>query len=338
MGLLSRVKTWIAAETLTASDLNAEFDNILNNLDPDSVEDASADNTAMQTVADPYPGAESLATSLRGELQRLRYLIKQITGETNWYVDPDNTIAAIETDVNALQTSVSVNTPAGAIQGYGGASAPTGWLLCDGSAVSRTTYASLFTALNNSLGVVTITIAAPGVVTLTAHGLATGDSLYLTTTGALPTGLTANTRYWVVKVNADTFSLATSLANALAGTKITTSGTQSGVHTAVQNSYGVGDGSTTFHLPNLKGVVPVGKNQSDTEFAGLGQTGGTKTHTLITAEMPAHTHGVFEVTGGAAIGAGGVYASNSSTTVSSGGGGAHNNIQPYMTLNYIIKY
>ena len=329
MGLLSRVKTWVAAETLTASDLNAEFDNILNNLDPDSVEDASADATAMQATADPYPGAaESLATDLRGEFQRLRYLIKQITGETNWYVDPDSTIAALHGSTN----------PVGVIQLNAAASVPTGWLLCDGTAVSRTTYASLFTALNNSLGTFTITIAAPGVVTLTAHGLATGDSLYLTTTGALPTGLTANTRYWVVKVDADTFSLATTLANALAGTKITTSGSQSGVHTAVQNSYGVGDGSTTFNLPNLKGVVPVGKNQSDTEFAGLGQTGGAKTHTLITAEMPAHVHtSVASVTNVAATGTG-VNPVSSGDTGSTGGDGAHNNLQPYIALNYIIKY
>lgn len=92
MGILSRVKTWAAAETLTAADLNAEFNNILNNLDPDSVEDASANATAMQATADPYPGASaSLATDLRGEVQRLRYVIKQITGESQWYIDPDQT-------------------------------------------------------------------------------------------------------------------------------------------------------------------------------------------------------------------------------------------------------
>jgi hypothetical protein len=95
MALLSRVKTWIA-ETLTASDLNAEFDNILNGMTPDYVEDASANATAMQTTADPYPAAAaSLATTLRGELQRLRYVIAQITGETYWYIDPDTTLAAL---------------------------------------------------------------------------------------------------------------------------------------------------------------------------------------------------------------------------------------------------
>jgi hypothetical protein len=80
---------------------------------------------------------------------------------------------------------------------------------------------------------VTITIAAPGVVSWTSHGLKTGDRLQLTTTGALPTGLSSSTTYFVIKNDANSFWLATSLANAAAGTKITTSGSQSGTHTAV---------------------------------------------------------------------------------------------------------
>lgn len=79
---------------------------------------------------------------------------------------------------------------------------------------------------------VTITIASPGVVSHTSHGLQTGDKVYLTTTGALPTGLTASTTYYVVKVDANSYSLATTLDNAAAGTKINTTGSQSGTHTA----------------------------------------------------------------------------------------------------------
>lgn len=78
---------------------------------------------------------------------------------------------------------------------------------------------------------VTMTIATPAVVTLSAHGLVTGDKVYLTTTGALPTGLTASTTYYVIWVSSSTFNLATSYANAVAGTKIATSGSQSGTHT-----------------------------------------------------------------------------------------------------------
>lgn len=78
---------------------------------------------------------------------------------------------------------------------------------------------------------VTITLASPGVVTLTGHGFLSGQRIQLTTTGALPTGLTASTSYYVTVVDANTFKLSTSLANAAAGTYINTSVSQSGVHT-----------------------------------------------------------------------------------------------------------
>lgn len=80
----------------------------------------------------------------------------------------------------------------------------------------------------------TVTIATPGVLT-TGKDIPTLTPIILTTTGALPTGLTASTVYYYVRVNATTGNLATSVANAQAGTYIATSGTQSGVHTcAVQ--------------------------------------------------------------------------------------------------------
>lgn len=84
---------------------------------------------------------------------------------------------------------------------------------------------------SNTIGTFTVTIATPGVATLVAHTLATGDAVTLSTTGSLPTGLVADTTYYAIRIDADTFNLATTLANALAGTKIATSGTQSGTHT-----------------------------------------------------------------------------------------------------------
>jgi hypothetical protein len=78
----------------------------------------------------------------------------------------------------------------------------------------------------------TITIATPGVVTWASHGLNTYDTVVFTTSGALPTGVTANTEYFVVKIDANTFRLSTTYENALAGTYIATSGSQSGTHTA----------------------------------------------------------------------------------------------------------
>lgn len=81
---------------------------------------------------------------------------------------------------------------------------------------------------------ITVTIAAPGVVTWTGHGMSTGQSITFTTTGALPTGITANTQYFITVVDANTFKLSTSLANVAAGTFITTTGSQSGTHTGHQ--------------------------------------------------------------------------------------------------------
>ncbi len=77
---------------------------------------------------------------------------------------------------------------------------------------------------------VTITIAAPGVIT-TAYDIPTGTPVVFTTTGALPTGITAGTVYWWIRQSATTGNIATSFANAQAGTQITTSGSQSGVQT-----------------------------------------------------------------------------------------------------------
>mgnify|MGYP001558742949 CR=1 FL=1 len=87
-----------------------------------------------------------------------------------------------------------------------------------------------------STATVTVTIATPGVMTWTAHGLNSGQRIQLTTTGALPTGLAASTTYWVTVIDANTFNLSSSLANAQTATFIATSGSQSGTHTATNIS------------------------------------------------------------------------------------------------------
>src|SRR3954447_13653633 len=118
----------------------------------------------------------------------------------------------------------------GSILPYAGRTAPdASWMICDGPAISRTTYSTLFGILAPSLGTFTITIASPGVFTLNSHGLVAGDAVYLTTTGALPTGLSANTIYYVISagLSANAFELSTSRG----GSAINTSGSQSGTHT-----------------------------------------------------------------------------------------------------------
>jgi microcystin-dependent protein len=199
--------------------------------------------------------------------QVVHFIIKVTAGETAGDSELATRVAALEANASP--------TPAGTVTIWGGAAAPTNWLLCDGSAVSRTTYASLFAAIGTA--------------------------------------------------------------------------------------YGVGDGSTTFNLPNLKGRIPVGRDAAQTEFDVLGETGGEKTHLLTVAEMPAHKHtdsghshavnsstGVYG--GGVAVsyafggalthaGYGGGLINNGAANIqNTGGDGAHNNLQPYQVLNYIIKF
>lgn len=107
MALLARVKNWVA-ETLSSADLNAEIDNILNNLDGSKVEDYSANTTEMQTTTDPGEvSSESLATTLNGELERLRFVLKEIKGDVaQWYTTGATSLSEISA---ALGTSLDGN-------------------------------------------------------------------------------------------------------------------------------------------------------------------------------------------------------------------------------------
>ena len=175
----------------------------------------------------------------------------------------DGVTSAIQTQLNTLTTSISTAVPAGVITQFGGSTAPTGWVLCDGTAYSRTvTYNNLFTAIGTA--------------------------------------------------------------------------------------YGVGDNSTTFNVPNLKGRVPVGLDSTQTEFDTRGETGGAKTHTLTAAEIPGHTHQVTIMGSDLSYGTAALQGSNGGTqqSINAGegggsnpaGGGSHPNMQPSLAVNFIIKF
>ena len=175
----------------------------------------------------------------------------------------------------------------GVVQMYAGAVQPTGWLFCDGSSVSRSTYASLFAVLYPSKGNPTISIASPGVVTLNAHGLTNGTPVFFETTGALPTGLTVRTVYYVVSAAANTFQVSATAG----GSSINTSGAQSGTHSLYVSPYPAPASNTTFYVPDLRGRSPVGAGAgTGLTTRALGATGGAETHQLVTGEIPAHNH------------------------------------------------
>lgn len=156
--------------------------------------------------------------------------------------------------------------PIGSIVAFASDTIPNGWLLCDGSVVSRTTYSELFNAIG-------LNYVEDGVEWLDEE---------------------------------------------------------------------------RFPLPNAKGKTIVGKDSTDTDFSKLGKTVGEKTHTLTVSEMPKHNHTGGILTTNTIAGNARYYFqqlgatndenfSNSLKIGEAGGGQAHNNLQPSLTLNYIIK-
>lgn len=115
-------------------------------------------------------------------------------------------------------------------------------------------------------GTVTITNASPGVVTWNSHGQANGDRVILSTTGALPTGLTAGSTYFVSNKTANTFELSATLG----GASINTSSAGSGTHTAH---------STSTHAANLatQDGVYVKAGATNKRYVGAWRATGTNT-------------------------------------------------------------
>lgn len=144
----------------------------------------------------------------------------------------------------------------GVIKPYAGTVAPTGYLLCDGSAINRTTYAKLFTVCGTT--------------------------------------------------------------------------------------YGAGNGTTTFNIPDMRGNTPVGLNAGDDTFGTLGLNPGEKKHQLSVAELAAHGHTIDSNSNSNTGGGSRPFLSIGTdhvtvTTANAGSDTPHNNVQPSMVVNYIIK-
>ena len=115
------------------------------------------------------------------------------------------------------------------------------------------------------------------------------------------------------------------------------------LYSSIGDLWGTPNSSSNFKLPNLTGRVPVGYNAADTDFSTVGKTGGEKTHKLTISEIPSHNHRLYSRS--VYRGSGNYVAhcdeNNASTsyaynTGNTGGGAAHNNLQPYAVVKYII--
>lgn len=262
------------------------------------------------------------------------------TGSTGAVLVPTPNVL---TDLPTQEEKNFLLSSVGMIVMYGGSATPTGFLLCDGTAVSRTTYAALFTVIasNYGAGDGSTTFNVPDLRARIALGLGAGTftttfantdvntgtdiitvptntSLYdgtvirVTTTGTLPTGLSLATDYYVIRQSATTIKLATSLANALAGTPVAIDIT----------AQGTGTNTVTVTLTTRT----------------IGQKGGEELRSMSVAELPSHAHTGQRDNG---AGSGGVFFNQAGTgslsTNATGGNIPHNVMNPFVVVNYIIK-
>lgn len=212
--------------------------------------------------------------------------------------------------------------PVGAIIDFGGFSIPEHYYLCDGSAKNRIRDYLLFNAITTT-EVVSLT---SGVATFT---------------------VVSNADYHIgMAIEGTGIPAATTILN-IVGTTITMSANATATTSSNVRffAWGAGDGSTTFNVPNLEGYTTAGANGSlFSGVNGVGLSGGAATHTLITSEMPKHTHGPgggagqFIVTGGASQGGSGSLWQGTNTTGETGGDVAHNNVQPTKLVKKCIRY
>ena len=148
--------------------------------------------------------------------------------------------------------------------------------------------------------------------------LYTGQPIVYTTSGTVAGDLVASTTYYAIRLSATTISIADSLALALAGTAHNLTGTGSGTHTFTVNL----------------------------TARSVGDRGGNENHSHIAAENAPHTHSATIPTAGDQAGAGSSIPNDVDntptqsvviTTASQGSGTAFSLINPFLSMNYIIK-
>ena len=183
---------------------------------------------AVSFIVDSNTDGEATLTLVRGLLGKHPYG----TGGAS-FAHQAQTELVISNNPDLMQHFAAKNNDETITGTWTFATAPTALSATDASTTVKGNV-KLSSAPATDLGTFTVTIATPGVFTNASHGLTEGDSVELSTTGALPTGLATSTKYFVIATGLTTNNF--QLSATVGGSAIATSGTQSGVHTLTRTT------------------------------------------------------------------------------------------------------
>ena len=167
---------------------------------------------------------------------------------------------SVTSSTGAITLTATATAPAGSMALWPGDAAPSSWFLCDATAYNASTYPSLAAVLipkasvfGRGTAVGTFTVdTATDIVTSASHGLSDGAIVHVASTTTLPTGLSANTVYYVISATSSTFKL--SLTSG--GSAIDISSTGSGTHSVYDE----------FQVPDFRGLMPMGAGTGSLTF------------------------------------------------------------------------
>lgn len=256
--------------------------------------------------------------------------------------------------------------PPGLVLPYAGSVAPDGWLLCTGQAVSRSTYANLFALIGTTYGTGngSTTFTLPNLCGRTVVGSGTGAQNNASGTGAISGGTALSARSiggWAggettviasdnlpthqhtVNVDGNNFDTGAPSNNTSGGPSTGSTGEISANHTHTGTS---NDNGHHTHAIYIAQTATAGTNRNIPNSASLTLTTGTiieytgtHAHTTTTGGVSAnHTHSMQDHTHGLSSHSHNANHGHTASTSGTFSNTAINNMQPFLVLNYIIKY
>ena len=167
---------------------------------------------------------------------------------------------SVTSSTGTITLTATATSPAGSILMWPGDVAPSGWFICDSTAYRASTYPSLAAVLipkasvfgrGTAVGPFTVDTSTD-IVTSASHGLSDGTIVHVASTATLPTGLSANTVYYVISSTSSTFKL--SLTSG--GSAIDISSTGSGTHSVYDE----------IQVPDFRSLMPMGAGTGSLTF------------------------------------------------------------------------